>query len=352
MAAAGDPVRWGVVGCAGIAAKTCTGIAEASNATVAAVASRSLEKAQAFIADHAPGAAPYDAYEKLLADESVKVVYVPLPTMLRKEWVKKAAAAGKHVLCEKPIAVSNEDAEEVVEACRTAGVQFMDNTMFMHHARQGELRKEIDKPEFGKVKHVVSCFTIPFGNDEEWAKSNIRMDASTEPLGCLGDLGWYNIRLSLWAFNWEWPEDVSCQYLETTPDGVPLTVHGILRYSGGRSATFDCSFKCSLRQWAEVVGEKRTVSWDDMCVTQIKDQSDFTVGEASIADKAITFPKDLRDIRTVGGCVQHTKLIETMSEIVSSGTLDDSWGKMSLQTQKVLLACHQSGGSKGEWVKL
>jgi len=298
-------IGWGVLGCAGIAAKTCQGVAEASNASVVAVASRTLSKAQEFAKANASSAKAFGSYEAVLDDSSVDVVYIPVPTTMKKEWVIKAAQKGKHVLCEKPLAGNVEDAKAMVEACAKAGVQFMDNTMMMHHSRLKELKQVLsDRSNFGAVKHVVSCFTIPFGNEDEWAKGNIRMNASTEPLGALGDLGWYNIRISQWAFEYEDPQEVSCHYIEETADGVPVTAHAILRYSGGRTATFDCSFKCCLRQWAEVVGEKRTVSWDDLCVTQVKEEAPFTVATAGIAELAITFPKEVIETKNVKGCVR------------------------------------------------
>lgn len=346
------PVGWGIIGCAGIAEKQCAGIAEASNASVVAVGSRNMEKAADFIKKHAPGATPYACYDDVLADSKVQVLYIPLPTSMKKEWVLKAAAKKKHVVCEKPIAVSTADAKEMIEACKEAGVQFMDNTMMMHHTRLENVKRVIgNRDAFGAVKHVVSTFSIPFGNDEGWASSNIRMNASTEPFGALGDLGWYCIRISQWAFNYEEPQEVSCHYFETTEDGVPITAHAILKYSGGRTATFDCSFKCGLRQWVEVVGEKHQVSWDDFVVTNVKDEARYTVAEGGIADRAITFPKHVLEEGNAKGCVQHTKLIETMSDLSSKSVPDAHWPFISEQTQNIMMALHESAKNGGCWTK-
>eukprot|EP00930_Biecheleria_cincta_P070288 TRINITY_DN5792_c0_g2_i1.p2 TRINITY_DN5792_c0_g2~~TRINITY_DN5792_c0_g2_i1.p2 ORF type:complete len:400 (+),score=70.63 TRINITY_DN5792_c0_g2_i1:73-1200(+) len=346
-----EVVSWGIIGCAGIAEKTCQAIADAKNATVVAVGSRNVDKAANFVKRHAPGAAPYASYDDVLKDSRVQAVYIPLPTAMRKEWVLKAAANKKHVLCEKPIAVSNEDAEEMIKACKEAGVQFMDNTMMMHHDRLKKIQEIVGNHDaFGAVKHVVSCFTIPFGNEEEWARNNIRMNGSTEPYGALGDLGWYSIRISQWAFRYEEPQEVSCHYFESTEDAVPITAHAILKYSGGRTATFDCSFKCSLRQWVEVVGEKHRVSWDDFVVTHEKDEARYTVAEAGIAEKAITFPKRVLEEGNVQKCVQHVKLIENMSELVSKGVIDH-WPTISEQTQRIMMALHESAKNNGTWTK-
>lgn len=128
------PVRWGVLSTAGIATRMVNAIQASSNGTVIAVASRSLEKASAWAAKHSVPRA-YGSYEELLGDADVDVVYIPLPTSMHKAWCLAAAAAGKHVLCEKPVAASTADLAEMIAACAAAGVQFMDGVMFMHNER-------------------------------------------------------------------------------------------------------------------------------------------------------------------------------------------------------------------------
>lgn len=349
------PVGWGVIGCAGIAEKVCVAIAEATDATVVAVGSRTKEKAEQFVKDNAPGAKAYDSYDAVLDDSDVKVVYIPLPTTMKKEWVLKAAAKGKHVLCDKPISINTEEAKAMVEACAKAGVQFMDNTMMMHHPRlsDGTLRNSLKDEEFGTVKHVVSCFTIPFGNDDGWANSNIRMNATTEPYGCLGDLGWYNIRVSQWAFQYEEPEEVSCHYFDQTKDGVPTTAHAIMKYSGGRTATFDCSFKCALRQWVEVVGTNRRAYWDDFVINHLESSAGYTVDSSGIAAKAITFPKTVHLNQNFEGYTQqHTQLVQRMSQLAKIGTPDSHWPTISEQTQRIMMALHSSAQNAGVWTKI
>jgi len=348
-------VGWGILGCANIAEKVCVAITEATNASVVAVGSRSIEKAEKFVKDNAPGAKAYDSYDAVLDDSNVKVVYIPLPTTMKKEWVLKAAEKGKHVLCEKPISVNAGDAKAMVEACSKAGVQFMDNTMLMHHVRLSALKSTLQDAEFGSVKHVVSCFTIPFGNDDGWASSNIRMSATTEPFGSLGDLGWYNIRISQWAFQYEEPQEVSCHYFEETTDRVPITAHAIMKYSGGRTATFDCSFKCALRQWVEVVGKKRKAYWDDAVVDQLESKSSYTVESADIANKALTFPKTIHEGASKtfeGHTQQHTQLVQCMSQIAMEMNPDSHWPSISEQTQRILLALHASAQNGGSWTKV
>lgn len=343
-------VGWGILGCAGIAAKVCAALAEAGNARVVAVASRSQEKAEAFAAANAPGARAYGSYEELLDDPDVQVVYIPLPTGLRADWVVKVAEKKKHVLSEKPLAGGWPDTCRMVEACRKEGVQLMDDTMFMHHKRLEEMRHILnDQETFGKVTFVNSTFTISFGNEEDWAKGNIRMKRETEPLGCIGDLGWYCVRFALWAFDYDTPELVRCDYLDATEEGVPLHAVAMMRFSGGRTASFDCSFRHCLRQWAEVVGEKATLSLDDFVVPKTRSTSSYSVMTGAIGEKALTFPQE-KTTKIVESPEQHTNLVECLSKLVAEGKRDDFWPKVALQTNQLMVALDTSAQKKGEWV--
>src|SRR5687767_14350958 len=136
-----NKLRWGILSTANIARKNWKAIRNSGNGTVIAVASRDRARAQQFINEcqaHTPMAnevKAFASYDELLASSEVDAVYIPLPTGLRKEWVLRAAAAGKHVLCEKPCAVNLADLREMTEACRRHRVQFMDGVMFMHSMR-------------------------------------------------------------------------------------------------------------------------------------------------------------------------------------------------------------------------
>src|SRR5579862_9511558 len=139
--------RWGILGTANIARKNWKAIRNAGNSALVAVASRDRTRATRFIND-CQAAAPQPAvpaacgsYEEILERKDVDAVYIPLPTGVRKEWVLRAAAAGKHVLSEKPCGVSAADVKEMMDACQKQRVQFMDGVMFMHSARLGLMRR-------------------------------------------------------------------------------------------------------------------------------------------------------------------------------------------------------------------
>src|SRR4029077_10669150 len=124
-----------------IARKNWKAIRNAGNSALVAVASRDRDRAQRFIDDCqadaplAPAPAPCASYQELLDRSDIDAVYIPLPTGIRKEWVVRAARDGKTVLCEKPCAVNSADLRFMLDACRAAGVQFMDGVMFMHSQR-------------------------------------------------------------------------------------------------------------------------------------------------------------------------------------------------------------------------
>ena len=138
--------RWGILSTATIGRKNWLAIVNSGNATVAAVASRSKQSAAQFI--HYCGARwpikpeprALGSYAELIDDPNIDAVYVPLPTGMRKEWVIKAAEAGKHVLCEKPCAIHAADLREMTAACAKNKVQFMDGVMYMHSQRLEALR--------------------------------------------------------------------------------------------------------------------------------------------------------------------------------------------------------------------
>src|SRR5437868_15360924 len=153
--------RWGILGTAGIARKNWLAIRNAGNSALVAVASRDVERARRFIEECqadvplTPRPAACGSYQELLDRDDIDAVYLPLPTGVRKEWVLRAARAGKPVLCEKPCAVCAADLRDMLDACRDNGVQFMDGTMFLHSRRLPLLRQTLDDGHsVGAVRRV------------------------------------------------------------------------------------------------------------------------------------------------------------------------------------------------------
>src|SRR6185369_13656332 len=187
-------LRWGILSTADIARrKVVPGMRKAARCEVVAVGSRDGELARGF-ADELGIARAHDSYEALLADPDVDAVYIPLPNHLHREWTLAAARAGKHVLCEKPIALSAADAEQMVAACESAGVRLMEAFMYRLHPSWLGVRSLLAAGRIGRLQSVQSWFS--YYNDDP---SNIRNIAEAGG-GALLDIGCYSINLSRMLF--------------------------------------------------------------------------------------------------------------------------------------------------------
>ena len=270
---ADDPLRWGILGTAHIARKNWRAIQASGLGEIVAVASRDLTRANAFI-DENQAVAPFPvrpqafgSYGALLAAREVEAVYIPLPTGIRREWVLRAAAAGKHIVCEKPCTTTVEGLREILDACRRHRVQFMDGVMFMHSPRLARLREVLDDgATVGELRRITCGFS--YRAAEKFFTENIRTDPALEPHGCLGDLGWYCIRLALWAARGQPPQTVTGRILQQIsrpdrPTAVATEFAGELFFPGGVSAAFYCSFVSEFHQWARLDGTRGHLTMDD-----------------------------------------------------------------------------------------
>jgi predicted dehydrogenase len=354
--------RWGILGTANIARKNWRAMRFAPGATLNAVASRDLEKARRFIAEcqsaipFALPPSPCGSYQELLDRADIDAVYIPLPTVARKEWVLRAAQAGKHILSEKPCGATSADLQEMLDACRKHGVQFMDGVMFMHSARLGLMRRVLDSPNtVGTLRRITSQFSFKAGGD--FLQSNIRVQNDLEPLGCLGDLGWYNIRFSLWAMKEQLPQRVSGRLLAATASGVPLEFSGELFFHGGVSASFYCSFQTENQQWAHVSGDKGYMTLPDFVLPFYGNETTFEVNTPVFRVHGCDFNMENHTRRLVADeysngttNAQESKMIETFSRLVLAGQPDRQWGDTALKTQQVLDACLRSARQEGSLV--
>ena len=356
--------RWGILSTAGIAKKNWHSIANSGNGRVTAVASRSLGKAQEFIAECSASVPvahkvePVGNYEALLARSDVDAVYIPLPTGLRTEWVVKAAQAGKHVMVEKPCGVTAADVQKMVDACQKANVQFMDGVMFMHSARMKQLRQVLDDEiSVGTIRRIVSQFS--FCAADEWVQSNIRASSQLEPAGCLGDLGWYTIRIILWALNFEMPAEVRGRILHGArrPDSsedVPMEFQGELHFKSGVSAAFFNSFRANHQQWVNVSGTKGYVQINDFVLPYFGNEVAFEVGNHNFAVDGCHFNMEkvfhrhaVSEYSNNTRNSQEAELFRTFAGLVLSGTCDSYWPEIALKTQRVLDAALKSAYNGG-----
>ena len=359
--------RFGILGTANIARKNWDAIRNSGNAALVAIGSRNRQRAEQFIAEcqaSAPFAQAPQAldYERLIASRDIDAIYIPLPTGMRKEWVMRAAAAGKHVLCEKPCACSAPEVAEILDACRANGVQFMDGVMFMHSSRLASMRQSLDDgASVGDIRRIMSQFS--FLGSEEFFLKNIRTSHELEPLGCLGDLGWYNIRFSLWAMKYQLPVKASGRILTAAGQGsagqVPIEFAGELIFDGGRSAGFYCSFNAENQQWAIVSGTKGALHVQDFVLPFYGSDATYSVSQPHFEVRGCQFNMEGREQQysipeysNNAPDSQETHLFRRFAELVLSGQPDPIWGEIALKTRKVVDACLKSARQDGTLVSV
>jgi len=223
-------VCWGVLGAANIAlTKVIPGIQSTATSRVVAIASRELAKAQSAAARLGIPRA-YGSYEELIADREVDVVYNPLPNHLHVPWSVRAADAGKHVLCEKPIAMSADEARQLRDARDRNGVVIGEAFMIRCHPQWLEVKRLMDSGAIGSLKLVTGHFSYSRRDP-----SDVRSRAEFGG-GALMDIGCYPIMVSRWLFGSE-PLAVIGQ-IEYDPEfGVDRLETALLRFAGGQ-ATF------------------------------------------------------------------------------------------------------------------
>jgi predicted dehydrogenase len=226
-------VRWGVLGVANIALKqVIPAMQQGSWSDVTAIASRDLAKAsQAAQLLGIPKA--YGSYEELLADDEIEAIYNPLPNHLHVPWTIKAAAAGKHILCEKPIALDAREAEILIGVRDRTGVKIQEAFMVLTHPQWLGVRELIQSGTIGELRSVSGFFSYFNRNP-----TNIRNQPGIGG-GALMDIGCYPITLSRFLFGAE-PRRV-LGLIEHDPDmGIDRLTSGILDFASGQS-TFTCS---------------------------------------------------------------------------------------------------------------
>lgn len=243
-------INWGILGCASIARnRVLPGMVQAENAGLYAVASRGDQKLREFC-ELFPFEKSYDNYEKLLEDQNVDAVYIPLPNSLHYEWVKKAAQAGKHILCEKPMALSRQQAEEMFQICEKEGVIIMEAFAYRHAPLIQQVKKILDQGTIGAVKYLESHLT-----DVLTDMGNIRMNQALGG-GAFYDMACYNISAISYLLDFRKPEKVKA-FAEMDPKyKVDVSNTALLFYADGVQAVSYSSLNSYPRGYYAIVGEK------------------------------------------------------------------------------------------------
>ena len=244
------PLRFGILGCARICRRgMIPGIQQSGVATLAAIASRDAQTAASWAAEFGVPK-HYDSYAALLSDPDIDAVYIPSPNELHRPWTMNAAAAGKHVLCEKPLARNLAEAKEMVDACQQHGVLLMEAFMWRHHPRVKRAREMIASRQIGELRLVKMDFSFQI-SDTDW-----RLDP-TRGGGPLFDLGCYGINAAR-LFTGAEPTEIHARS-RFGPTGIDMTTGFQLQFASGVIGLMDCSFECPYRNRIEVVGTRASL---------------------------------------------------------------------------------------------
>jgi predicted dehydrogenase len=245
-------LRFGILGTADIARrKVIAGMRRSKRCEVVAIASRDAVRAQKAATELAIPRA-HGSYQALLADPDVDAVYIPLPNNLHRHWTIAAARAGKHVLCEKPLAMTSADAQLMVDACADFGVQLMEAFMYRHHPSWLAVREQLASGRLGQLTAVQSWFS--YYNDDP---DNIRNIAGAGG-GALYDVGCYSVNLSRMLFGGE-PRRVQAALTRDRLMGVDVLTSAILEFDAGL-ATFTCSTRAEDDQRVHIYGTRGRIS--------------------------------------------------------------------------------------------
>ncbi|MEJ2731293.1 MAG: Gfo/Idh/MocA family oxidoreductase [Deltaproteobacteria bacterium] len=251
-----EAIKWGVMGNATIA-RLCMipAIQKSSNGSVHALATRSPAQAQQVAADHRIDQI-YDSYDALLVDAAIDVVYIALPNHLHHPWAIKALKAGKHVLCEKPLACSAKEALELAAAAEDCGRYLMEAFMYRFHPRSRRIKQLVAEGRIGTPCLVRSAFCYRM-SETDWAnEKNARLKPEMGG-GALLDVGCYSVSAARWLLGAE-PTQVQAQAIYDR-GGVDVHMVGSLGFGGTALATFEASFVSALQQTYTVVGRQGAI---------------------------------------------------------------------------------------------
>ncbi len=238
-----DVVNWGVLGYARIAKNSIIpAIARADNARVYGVASRHRDELPV-----GEWQKSYGDYAALLADDAIQAVYIPLPNSLHKEWVIRSLEVGKHVLCEKPIGLTADEAREMQQVAKQQNRLLMEAFMYQYTDRVRVIKQVLESGELGELRHINVSFRFLLDRP-----GTIKMQPALGG-GALYDVGCYPVNF-IGMVTGRLP--VSCKAVSETEQGVDTNLSALLQYDDGLIANIHCGFNAFGRNYAEIIGTK------------------------------------------------------------------------------------------------
>ncbi|MDP7399024.1 MAG: Gfo/Idh/MocA family oxidoreductase [Lentisphaeria bacterium] len=246
-------VRWGLLSTARINERLIPPIRDCERSELVAVASRTQGKAEAYASDWGIPKA-YGSYQEMLDAPDIDAVYISLPNSLHAQWCIQAAAAGKHILCEKPLALSTEEVDRIDAAVRQHNVILQEGAMYRYHMQTANVCELISSGVIGDVRAVNGTLAFVLDNP-----GDVRLEPDLGG-GALWDLGCYPVSFIRTVLDAE-PTAVAAVQA-TDARGIDLSLTGLLSFAGGVSGRFFCSFAALPRWHAEIIGDAGRIELD------------------------------------------------------------------------------------------
>ncbi len=245
------PLRIGILGCANIAKQFVRDVADSPKVTIQAVASRDLSKAQQFAQTFGIARA-HGSYQALLDDSALDAVYIPLPNSMHAEWAIRTLQAGKHVLCEKPLALNLAEVTRMFDVARQQGLMLLESYPYWFQPQTRDLLACLSHDKIGDVRSMQASFGFTLGNPDH----NIRMKPDLGG-GALLDAGSYPLSLIRLVMGCA-PERVMA-HANWATTGVDISMMATLFYADGRRAQMSCAMDTANHRRATIVGSHGTV---------------------------------------------------------------------------------------------
>ena len=324
--------RWGLLSTARINARLIPCLRRSERNELIGVASRSQDTANRYAEEHGISKA-YGSYEEILADPAIDVVYISLPNGLHTEWSLRCAEAGKHVLCEKPLALSVEEVDQLLEAAERCGITIQEATMMRFHAQTSHVRNLIAEGAIGEVRMGRGLFTFTLERP-----GDIRLDPAMGG-GSVWDLGSYCVSFARTVLQTEPVEVYAVQ--STGPSGVDLSFSGHLKFPKGACFHFFSSFASFTEVEADLLGTAGHLQLDLPWVNRVGRPATVRLVREAGTRKASTFGDGLgnrgAERRVFADVDAYQDEVESMGATVLDGaepvvTLEDSRANVAAVT--------------------
>lgn len=319
-------LRWAILGCARISRRgLIPGILGSQSGTIELLASRRPEAAREWAAEFGiPRTA--SSYEAAIEDPAVDAVYVPLANEEHATLVKAAADAGKHILCEKPLALDADEARAMAESCRARGVILMEAFMWRHQPRTKALLADVRSGRIGQLRLIRSSFSFPI-DPNDWRLDPARGGGSLWDVGCYGVS---TVRL----FSGEEAVDIR-GHARLSDRGVDMTLAATLKMHNGVIGVIDCSFEQPFRCVYELAGTTGSVIVPDAYLPGDSPRALFYDLDGKLVDEAV-----------YDGRNQYACMVDAFAVGVRTGTLpspaEDGVAQM-VALDRTLAACRAGG---------